>query len=283
MVTQAQLDGLRQLADLPYFGQRRLGFRCDSQQVDLFRRAGKRTLLNSSRQTGKTTAAAMKAVHTACWRRNITVLITAPTKQQTREFMRKVRTFAAIAGGQRTGDHSGQGPTRTTTNNRNETAAASVARGLTSGKGDKYCIEFRNGSRIIGVAADPDSIRGFSAVALVIIDEAARVPDEVYYAILPMLAVSDGSMWLLSTPKGKRGFFHEEWASPESEGWIKIRVTAAECPRISPEFLAAQKKRMGERRFAQEFQGVFIDLDQGVFDPDMVRKAIRSDIKPLEF
>jgi phage terminase large subunit-like protein len=255
MVTQEQLDGLRQLADLPYFGRRRLGFRCDAQQVDLFRRVGKRTLLNCSRQTGKTTAAAMKAVHTALWRRNVTVLVTAPKKQQTREFMRKVRTFAALCGGQRTG----------------------------RSKGDRYCVEFRNGSRIIGVAADPDSIRGFSAVALVIIDEASRVPDEVYYAILPMLAVSDGSMWILSTPKGKRGFFYEEWASPESDGWVKIRITAAECPRISPEFLAAQKKRMGERRFAQEFQGVFLDLDQGVFDPDMVRKAIRSDIKPLEF
>jgi hypothetical protein len=257
MITDQQLDSLRQLADLPYFGQRRLGFRCDAQQLELFRRASGRTLLNSSRQTGKSTAAAMKAFHTAYWRRNSTILITAPTKQQTREFLRKVRTFALLAGG-------------AILKNRNK-------------GGDRYTVELSNGSRIIGVAANEDTIRGFSAVTLIIIDEAARVSDEVYFAMLPMLAVSRGSIWLLSTPKGKRGFFYEEWASPESEGWVKIKVTGSECPRISPAFLASQRKRMGERRYAQEFDCVFIDLDRGVFDPDMVRKAIRSDVKPLEF
>ena len=263
MITDEQLDSLRQLADLPYFGQRILGFRCDAQQRELFRRASGRTLLNSSRQTGKSTAAALKAFHTAYWRRNSTILITAPTKQQTREFLRKVRTFALLAGGG-------------TLKSRNK------------GSGDRYTVELANGSRIIGVAANEDSIRGFSAVTLIIIDEAARVSDEVYFALLPMLAVSRGSLWILSTPKGKRGFFYEEWASLESkehpeENWVKIKVTGSECPRISPAFLASQKKRMGERRYAQEFDCVFIDLDRGVFDPDMVRKAIRSDIKPLEF
>jgi hypothetical protein len=257
MITDQQLDSLRQLADLPYFGQRRLGFRCDAQQRELFRRASGRTLLNSSRQTGKSTAAALKAFHTAYWRRNSTILVTAPTKQQTREFLRKVRTFALLAGGG-------------TLKNRNK-------------GGDRYTVELANGSRIIGVAANEDTIRGFSAVTLIIIDEAARVSDEVYFAMLPMLAVSRGSIWILSTPKGKRGFFYEEWASPESEGWVKIKVTGSECPRISPAFLASQKKRMGERRYAQEFDCVFVDLDRAVFDPDLVRKAIRSDVKPLEF
>ncbi len=277
MLTDQQIDVLRQVVDLPYYGRRRLGFHCDDQQLELFRRCSRRTLLNCSRQSGKSTAAAMKATHCAHWRPGVTILVTAPTKQQTREFLRKVRTFATLAG---------------------------IAR-----RGEKFCVEFSNGSRVIGVAADEDSIRGFSAVALVIVDEAARVSDEVYFALLPMLAVSNGSLWLLSTPKGKRGFFHAEWASPEgeqgsalrsangpgmldadpvvrqfsrSEGWVKVRIKGADCPRISAEFLKNQKKRLGERRYAQEYECLFVDLDRGAFDPDVVRKAFRGDIKPLE-
>ncbi len=248
--TDQQLDILRQIADLPYFARSRFGFYCDDRQFEIFRRCSRRTLLNCSRQSGKSTVTAVKAVHCAYWRNAVTILVTAPTKQQTREFLRKVRTFATLLG--------------------------------TARRGDKYCVEFANGSRIVGVAADEDSIRGFSAVALVIVDEAARVCDEVYFALLPMLAVSNGSLWLLSTPKGKRGFFHAEWASPENEGWVKIRIKGMDCPRISEAFLAAQKKRLGERRYAQEYECLFVDLDRGAFDPEVVRKAFRGDIKPLE-
>ena len=86
------------MADIPYFGKRRCGFQCDNQQVDLFRRASARTILNCSRQTGKSTAAALKAVHTAYFQPNATILVTAPSKNQTREFLRKVRNLAIVAG-----------------------------------------------------------------------------------------------------------------------------------------------------------------------------------------
>jgi hypothetical protein len=41
------------------------------------------------------------------------------------------------------------------------------------------------------------SIRGFSGAALLIVDEAARVDDALYYAVKPMLAVSGGSLLML--------------------------------------------------------------------------------------
>jgi hypothetical protein len=50
------------------------------------------------------------------------------------------------------------------------------------------------------------TIRGFSGVAPLIVDEASRVSDELYQAIRPMLAASGGEILLLSTPFGKRGF-----------------------------------------------------------------------------
>ena len=245
----ARVDLFLQLLDIPYFGRRRCGFRCDSQQAALFRQAGSRIMLNCSRQSGKSIITALKVVHCAVWRPGSTIVVTAPVKQQTREFIRKVRNFACIAG-----------------------LALS---------GDKFSVLFRNGSRVVGVAADEDTIRGFSSVALVVIDEAARVADDVYYSLLPMLAVSGGSLWILSTPKGKRGFFYHEWAKSNSSTWVRFSVKASDCPRIPPLFLEEQKARMGSRFYAQEYDCLFVELDRGLFDPDVVRRAFRKDVKPL--
>jgi hypothetical protein len=52
----------------------------------------------------------------------------------------------------------------------------------------------------VGLPGTEATIRGFSAVSLLLVDEAARCSDELYLAIRPMLAVSDGTLWLMSTP-----------------------------------------------------------------------------------
>ena len=54
-----------------------------------------------------------------------------------------------------------------------------------------------------------DTVRGFSGVRLLIVEEAARVPDETYFASRPMVAMSGGRIILMSTPAGRRGFFFE--------------------------------------------------------------------------
>ena len=251
-------ENIRLAADVAYFGYRKCGFRCDAQQRNIFRRFNKRVILNCSRQTGKSTTAALIAVHTACLQPGSTIVITAPTKQQIREFIRKVRDFASVASA--------------------------------SSRGGRFFVDFKNGSRIIGIAANEDNVRGFSAVTLLIIDEASRVKDEVYFALLPMLAVSNGAMWLLSTPKGQRGFFHAEWVDAtngaidgplSTDNWVKIRVTAHECERIQTKFLQLQKIRLGERRFAQEYECEFIDTRHNIFHPEATRNAFRDDIKPF--
>ena len=71
-------------------------------------------------------------------------------------------------------------------------------------------IELKNGSRIVALPADPDSIRGYSADEL-IIDEAARVDEELYAAARPMLAVTGGRLIALTTAAGPRGWFYRAW------------------------------------------------------------------------
>ena len=71
-------------------------------------------------------------------------------------------------------------------------------------------LELPNGSRIVGLPANDDTVRGYSGATMLLIDEAARVPDAMYAAVKPMLATTSGEMWLMSTPHGKRGFFYKE-------------------------------------------------------------------------
>ncbi|MGP8205931.1 MAG: terminase large subunit domain-containing protein, partial [Acidimicrobiales bacterium] len=102
---------------------------------------------------------------------------------------------------------------------------------------NRISLQFPNGSRIIGIPGREATLRGYSAVSLLIIDEASRVEDAVYKALRPMLAVGDGDLWLLSTPFGKRGFFYENWTAGGEE-WVRVQVAATECARISKDFLA---------------------------------------------
>ena len=112
-----------------------------------------------------------------------------------------------------------------------------------------------------------------------ILDEAARVDDELYYAVRPMLAVSGGALMLLSTPFGKRGIFHQEWTG--GEGWERYRVTAEECPRISAGFLEEERRALPAWAYRQEYCCSFEQTDDAVFDAEMVEAAITDEVKPL--
>jgi hypothetical protein len=117
-------------------------------------------------------------------------------------------------------------------------------------------------------------------VSLLLVDEASRVSDDLYLAIRPMLAVSGGTLWLMSTPFGKRGFFYETWARGGKE-WEKVRVPADDCPRISRSFLEEERKTMGERWYRQEYECEFEDSVTQVFDRELIERAITPGVTPL--
>ena len=123
------------------------------------------------------------------------------------------------------------------------------------------------------------TVRGFSGVDLLIVDEAARVGDELYYAVRPMLAVSGGRLMMLSTPFGKRGVFYEEWTGGIS--WERYTVTAAECPRIPASFLAEEREALGQWWYAQEYECKFMDTVDQVFATEVIDKAITDSVPPL--
>ncbi len=229
-----------------------LGFQADRMQAQVLRTKTKRGLLNCSRQWGKSTITAAKAVHEAQRTAGSLTLVVSPSARQSGEFLRKATEFARRLGIRPKGDGD-----------------------------NEISLELPNRSRIVGLPGTEATIRGFSAVSLLLVDEAARVSDELYLAIRPMLAVSDGTLWLMSTPHGKRGFFYETWEHGGPE-WERFRAPATECSRIRPEFLEEERATMGERCFRQEYLCEFEDSVSGVFDRDLVERAITDEVKPLE-
>lgn len=211
-----------------------LDFTPDPWQAEVLRSPSSRILLNCSRQSGKSTASAVMSLHKATFSPGSLVLIVSPTLRQSSELFRNVtRLFNRLG-------------------NKIPSKAESALR-----------LELENGSRIVSLPGKESNIRGYPKVALLVIDEASWVPDELYFAVRPMLAVSSGRLAALSTPHGTRGWWYEAWRSKEP--WDRYEVPADKCPRISAEFLAEEKRVLGEYWYRQEYFCEFIDLETQVF------------------
>ncbi len=220
------------VADIEEFASERLGFEADEKQAAVLR-GGRRGIVNCTRQWGKSTVTAVKAVHRAFTKAGSLTLVLSPSGRQSGEFLRKAEGFVQRLGIRVRGD------------------------GV-----NELSIAFPNGSRIVGLPGNETTVRGFSAVSLMLIDEAARVEDLFYRAVRPMLAVGDGDLWLMSTPDGKRGFFWEEWE--------RVSVGVPDCPRISARFLEEERAKACDETFRQEYLCEFVDQEGAVFTREMI-------------
>ena len=218
----------------------------------MLRSEAKRGILNCTRQWGKSTIAAAKAVHRAYTRPGSLVLVASPSRRQSAEFVRKAAEMVARLGI----------PVR--------------------GDGDNdVSLAFPNGSRIVGLPGIEGTVRGFSAVSLLLIDEASRVEEPMYKALRPMLAVGEGDLWLMSTPFRKRGFFYRHWEGGGTR-WHRIRATALECPRIGRDFLEEERSAL-KGDFEMEYMCEFMEDGNSVFNRDLVMKALDPNVTPFDF
>jgi hypothetical protein len=115
---------------------------------------------------------------------------------------------------------------------------------------------------------------------LVIIDEAARVSDDLLAAMTPMIATKyDAALIFLSTPAGRRGMFFEAWLNG-GDDWHRVQVTADQCPRISKEFLTQELRNLGPSEFSQEYGLQFIETSDSMFLSTTIENAF-EDFPPL--
>jgi hypothetical protein len=222
---------------------RELGVEPDPWQEDLLNSDSTRVLLNCSRQSGKSTMAAILALNRALYHPDSLILCLAPALRQSQELFSKLGTFYGTLG---------------------EPLKAYGER--------KLSLELTNGSRIVALPGSEKTVRGFSGASLLVVDEAARVDDELYFSIRPMLAVSDGRLIVMSTPYGRRGFFFEEWIA--GEGWDRYEVPATEVPRISPEFLKEERRALGQWWFEQEYCCSFEEAEGAFFRGEDLQRSL---------
>jgi hypothetical protein len=245
--------------------------------------AARRIIMLGCRQPGKSWATAIKTLCKAKGTRESLSLIVCPAQDQSVELMHKIDGFIAMD------DH-----------------LPALVRDGTFGK------EWETRSRIIALPGTERSVRGYSKPHTIIVDEAAQVEDRTIFALRPMMIRADCEFIVLSTPRGKRGYFYRQWS--KGRGWKKVMVRipwdlvggrlvpakpeaqyhaemlkqgilAYYSPRHAGpeglEFLEEELANIDELWFRQEYLCEFIDELTGLFSAELIDRAISSSVKPL--
>jgi hypothetical protein len=226
------------------------GFHPDPWQRRALRSEAKRLLLLASRQSGKSTTTSLIALNEALFQSGSLILLVSRSERQSGELFRKVMA-----------------------------AYNALGRPVEAVRELAFSLELANESRILALPGDPATIRCFSGVWMVIVDEAAQCLDGIFAATLPMLATTDGRMLCLSTPFGRRGWFYEQWAGADPT-WERIQARATECPRIRPEFLAEQRRMLGPAMFNQEHECEFVEATGQLFSSGSIDRVFADSGEP---
>ena len=136
-----------------------------------------------------------------------------------------------------------------------------------------------------------DSGRGFGA-DIVIVDEAARMSKFFWIAILPIILMKAGQVWLSSTPHGKQGYFWEMFNESvnlklENARYKTFYVTTEQVIKerqLTEEWsaelrdkvltiLAQDKRTMSRLEYGQEYEGLFLEDLMQFFPDDMINSC----------
>jgi hypothetical protein len=232
------------IPDYPVEFAIRVGIEPDPWQVQVLASDHPRKILCCSRQTGKSTVGVVLAIHKALTKPGSTVLCVAPGERQAKLIFKKAARFYEMAG----------------------YPLPAHSRRMTG-------LELSNGSVIEALPAVERPTRGYS-VDLLVVDEAGAVADMDYHGILPALVATQGEQVLLSTPRGKRGFFHEIWHG--TEDWQRMMVRSDEVGRIRSADLEVFRSTMPEQYFQQEFHCEWLDTEGSLFSYDDIQAALAA-------
>lgn len=218
-------------------------------------------LVLKSRQVGGSFMIAVEAFLHCLLFPSSTVLLVSRSMRQSVELMRKVKTIVYELSKARVRD----GDTLYTVKIERET---------------ETLIEFSNGSRIISLPNNPDTIRGYTA-NMVYVDEAAmfKNDEEIRKAVVFTTVATDGRITLVSTPKGKRGWFYEAYQEPEK--WSIHRIHYSQAPHLGQE-IEELRKTLTELDWRQEMELEFLDEAAALFPYDLILAATEDYSTQLE-
>ena len=198
--------------------------------------------LRSGRQVGKSFIIAIKAANYAISNAEKTVLIISKTEKQAQLLFSKIL--------------------------RNIMDENKDIIMIGTNRPTKHQIKLRNNSTILCLPAGETGygIMGYT-IDLLIADEAAFIPEEVWTSVIPTLAITKGNIWLLSTPFTKEGFYYRCFKDPN---FTSFHQSSEDCPRKNQEFLDNQKKWMTKASYAQMYLGEFRDEMRRIFTEKLI-------------
>ncbi len=295
-----------------------LGFHPDPLQTQVLDSPQHRLILLCARQFGKSTLAAIKALHFALSHPRATILCVSPTLRRSAEWLRLVKDFYSIWTSRQSPNlpnpssppahcscpsapHIAAAPPTSPSEsappqpNRSTrrgllTLAASPAphntaaqphlssRAAPASPAHPCSLALPNHSRILALPGTSHSNRGYSA-HLLLFEEAAFIPDPVFSALAPSVAATAGAIWLISSAGPPSGFFYEIWTHPDLP-YTRIQASAEQCPRISREHLAEARLALGELRFRREYLCEFSPDAIPIFSAELLESSLDNSFDP---
>jgi Terminase large subunit, T4likevirus-type, N-terminal len=206
----------------------------------------------TSRQFGKTTAAALCLAHTAIFEDGTLSVVACPSQQQSVEAIRKVRAMVSKAGGKLVVDNV-------------------------------YRIELENGSRVLALPATDDTVRGLTVTGWIIADEAARLPADLIAALRPMRARCRNARFvMISTAWSRTDQFWLNWSS-DDQSWLRIKATIEDYPDVIAADFLDKERRQGDDYFKREYLGIPSGGHVSPFTLELYQRATQPLALPQTF
>jgi len=206
----------------------------------------------TSRQFGKTTAAAICLAHTAIFEPATLSVVACPSQQQSAEAIRKVKAMVLKAGAKLVVDNV-------------------------------YRIELENGSRVLALPATDETVRGLTVTGWIIADEAARLPGDLIAALRPMRARCPTARFvMISTAWSRTDQFWLAWTSDDQD-WTRIKATIEGYPGLIPPDFLEKERSHGEDYFKREYLGVPSGGHVSPFTFELYERATQPPSVPQAF
>lgn len=161
-------------------------------------------------------------------------------------------------------------------------------------------VRIPGGNRVLVMPSKAASIRGYSAVSRLVLDEAVEVKNELYYVSRPMLLRTripgGGKISAMSNAGFDDGWFYDEFteggtmdeetACTVEDEWRRQFIPYATFPAYSEKFVTEETEKIGPERWEREFGCRFTRLkgmQAGGFSREVVESAFDEAIKPMEW
>jgi phage FluMu gp28-like protein len=260
-----QLEARRpsEMAELPQdpvmFALLLFRFKCNEYQAQLLRDASKRIVVRWSRQAGKTTCIALRAIWFAIVHPKTLTLIVAPSLRQSMIMSDRIQDFLL--------------------------SLPKKQYQRTIEKLQRATFRFKNRSRIVALPNSPQLLRGYTANQ-VICDEAAffRDDDMVFYSVLyPMLSTTDGALIASSTPWSKDSVFYRMCQNPEFSKHITTCEDVVRNGLVKESFIDEMRAQLPFERFQREFMAEFVEDIDAWLTQSLIVSCIDSNLQPYDF